>query len=96
VIADNSIADLTPIASLANLTTLFIDHVHYYTLDPQARRNPINVATGLGVVSGISNPFFLSDRLSVRYGILKDRAAEQFVGIATRVGRSNIFRSSHD
>jgi hypothetical protein len=82
----NVIKDLSPLANLTKLTNLILGRT-----PSNQNSNPIEIATGLGGLVGISNPFLLADKLSVRIGILKEGPDAQFTGIATRIGHSNHF-----
>ncbi len=94
-LSGNRITDLSPLTSLRNLKRLAIEGSIFVENDITHRSdNPIQIATGLGEIEGIANPFLSRDRLNVRWGVLRDGPAAQFTGTAERIGRSNTFRVS--
>lgn len=91
-ISGNDITDLTPLKAckaLKNLTlwgTLLFDGA-----GPHRFGNPIVNAAGLGEIPALANPFTVGNVLTLRMGVLRDGAAAQFVGTATRIGASHTF-----
>jgi hypothetical protein len=95
-LSGNRITDLSPLAGLVELKELRIES-YAFTVHPNDEvthrhfGNPIQVASGLGEIAGIANPFLSRDRLNVRWGVLRDGPGQQFTGIAERIGQSNCF-----
>ena len=92
-LSGNKFTDLTPIAGLVGLTRLSLEGSSFSNGGPESNdgHNDIQIATGLGNIPGLANPFFIADKLSVRLGVLKDGPAAQFTGTATRIGQSHRF-----
>ncbi len=94
-IAGNEIVDLTPLQGLSNLKTLYLEGLVVEYLNGRSNSfnatNPIQDATALKAIPGLANPFVLGDKLSVRWGNLKQGAGAQFTGTAERIGRSHRF-----
>jgi Leucine-rich repeat (LRR) protein len=88
-ISGNDITDLRPLASCKKLKNLTISGTMYVSNGVEARStNPVEDVRGLGGVPALANPFFLGEKLKVRFGILPEGPDAQFVGEAQRIGQS--------
>jgi len=92
-VSGNQFSDITPLAGLIKLTTLRLEGTSFNNGGPESNdgHNNIQVATGLNNIPGIANPFFMADKLTVRFGRLKDGPDAQFHGTAARIGSSTKF-----